>query len=389
MKRNLAVVFGGRTAEHDISIITAHQLMENADRAKYDIHPVYISRTGEWYTGEALRDIKIFESFDPKRKNIFAAHISPVPGGGLCYDGGGMFKAQKSVRLDAAVIAMHGMHGEDGTLQGLLELADLPYTSAAVLSSSVGMDKIMMKAAFRAANAPVLDDIHFLRSEWERDNEPLIARAEAELGYPVFVKPANLGSSIGIGRANDRESLINAVEVATKYDRRILVEKGVEKALEYNCACLGYGEDALASEVERPVSWQDFLSFDEKYMRGAKQSGMKSLERELPAKITAELKETIQTLTRALFKELDCKGVVRIDYLFDPAEKKLYANEINTIPGSFAFYLFEAFLPSPVLIDKLVDYAFLAHEDKSRSSFAYDSGVLRKARAGFQKGGKI
>ncbi len=387
MKKSLAVIFGGRTAEHDISIITGHQLMENADKVKYDIHPVYISRTGEWYTGEALRDIKLFENFDPKRKDIVAAHISPVPGGGLCFDGGGLFKAQKSIRIDAAVIAMHGMHGEDGTVQGLMELADIPYTSVGVLGSSVGMDKIMMKSAFRAANAPVLPDVHFPRSEWERDKAPLIARVEAELGYPAFVKPANLGSSIGIGRATDRASLESAVEVAAKYDRRILVEKGVDKALEYNCACLGYGEDALASEVERPVSWQEFLSFDEKYMRGAKQTGMKSLERELPANISAELKEEIQALTRALFKELDCKGVVRIDYLYDPAENKLYANEINTIPGSFAFYLFEASgLPFPALIDKLVKYAFMAHEDKGRSSFAYDSGVLSKARAGLQKG---
>ncbi len=387
MKKSLAVIFGGRTAEHDISVITAHQLMDNADKAKYDIHPVYISREGVWYTGEGLGDIKIYKSFDPKRKDVYPAHIPPVPGVGLSV-GGGLFKAQKSVPLDAAVIAMHGMHGEDGTVQGLLELADIPYTSASVLGSSVGMDKIMMKAAFRAANAPLLPDLHFLRSEWERDSAALAERVEAELGYPVFVKPANLGSSIGIGRANSRESLFAAVEVAAKYDRRILVEKGVDNALEYNCACLGYGEEALASEVERPVSWQEFLSFDEKYMRGAKDSGMKSLERELPAKIPAELKEQIQSTTRLIFKELDCKGVVRVDYLFDPAEGKLFVNEINTIPGSFAFYLFEpAGLAFPSLIDRLVEYAIIAHEDKGRSSFAYDSMVLSKAAIAGQKGG--
>ncbi len=387
MKNSLAVIFGGRTAEHDISVITAHQLMDNVGKAKYDIHPVYISHEGVWFTGDALRDIKVYKNFDPKRKDIYPAHIPPVPGGGLQI-GGGLFKAQKHIPLDAAVIAMHGMHGEDGTVQGLLELADLPYTSASVLGSSVGMDKIMMKAAFIAANAPVLPDIHFLRSEWERDSSALIARVEAELGYPVFVKPANLGSSIGIGRADSRESLVAAVEVAAKYDRRILVEKGVNNALEYNCACLGYGDEALVSEVERPVSWQEFLSFDEKYLRGAKQTGMKSLERELPANISAELKEKIQSATRLLFKELDCKGVVRIDYLFDPTGDKLFVNEINTIPGSFAFYLFEPIgLAFPELVDKLVEYALIAHEDKSRSSFAYDSMVLSKAAIAGQKAG--
>ncbi len=385
MKKQLAVIFGGRTSEHDISVITALQLMDNADKAKYDIHPVYISHAGVWYTGEGLRDIKAIKDFDPKRKDIYPAHIPPVPGGGLCI-GGALFRAQKSVPLDAAVVAMHGMHGEDGTVQGLLELANLPYTSASVLGSSVGMDKIMMKAAFRAVGAPLLPDIHFLRSEWERDSEALVGLVEAELGYPVFIKPANLGSSIGIGRAVSRESLITAVEVAAKYDRRILVEKGVNNALEYNCACLGYGEDAFVSEVERPVSWREFLSFDEKYMRGAKQAGMKSLERELPANISADLKDEIQSSTRLLFKELDCKGVVRVDYLYDPAGGKLFVNEINTIPGSFAFYLFEPVgLPFPTLIDRLVEYAIKAHEDKGRSSFAYDSKVLSKAAVQGQK----
>ncbi len=387
MKKSLAVIFGGRTAEHDISIITAHQLMDNADKAKYDIHPVYISRDGVWFSGEGLRDIKLYQSFDPKRKDVYPAHIPPVPGGGLCI-GGGLFKAHKSIPLDAAVIAMHGMHGEDGTVQGLLELANLPYTSASVLGSSVGMDKIMMKAAFRAAGAPVLPDLHFLRSEWERDSASLAERVEAELGYPVFIKPANLGSSIGIGRADSRESLVSAVEVAAKYDRRILVEKGVNSALEYNCACLGYGGEALASEVERPVSWKEFLSFDEKYLRGAKQTGMKSLERELPANISAELKGQIQSTTRLIFKELDCKGVVRIDFLFAPDNGKLFVNEINTIPGSFAFYLFEPIgIGFPKLIDKLVEYAMIAHADKGRSNFAFDSKVLSNAALQGRKGG--
>lgn len=389
MKKSIAVIFGGRTPEHDISIITAHQFMENVDAAKYGIHPVYISRKGEWFTGNALRSIKTLQNFSPKQKDVFPAFIQPSPGGGLCLLGAGLFKAQKTIALDAAVVAMHGMHGEDGTVQGLLELADLPYTSAGVLGSAVGMDKIMMKAAFKAAGADVLDSLHFLRAEWERSGEAIVERIEAELGYPAFIKPANLGSSIGIGRAADRESLVNAVEVASKFDSRILAERGIDNPLEYNCACLGYGPDALASEVERPVSWQSFLSFEEKYMRGAKSTGMKSLERELPAKISEELKKQIQSVTQTLFKALDCKGVVRIDYLYDKAAQKLYVNEINTIPGSFAFYLFEPLgIAFKDLIDRLIDYAFRAHDEKSKSSFAFDSDVLAKAQAGFQKGAK-
>lgn len=382
---NLAVIFGSRAAEHDVSIISGLQILENADKSKYNAFPVYISRKGEWFVGEPLRKVETYKNFNPEAKGITRVILPPVPGmNGLYTLGqGGLFgaKTQKVADVDCALLALHGMHGEDGTIQGLFELANIPYTSCGVTGSAVGMDKVIMKAVFQSMGLPVLESTFCSRDEWRADPAAVTARAET-LGYPLYVKPANLGSSIGISRAADHASLEQAMEVACSFDRRILIEKGLEKPIEINCACMGFGGKATPSLCEQPVSWDEFLSFDQKYMRGAGK-GMESLGRKIPAPISEEMTKKIQASTVRIFQMLDCKGVVRVDYMLDPKTDALYVCEINTIPGSFAFYLFEPMgISFRQLVDQLVEYAHEALVQKNESTFAYDSEILTKMMNG-------
>lgn len=399
-KTILACLFGGRAAEHDVSIITGLQAMDNADASKYEIQPIYIARDGKWYTGAALRNIDSYRPFKPDAADVYPCTLSPVPGEGLRIVTGktllGAPKAQV-IQIGVALIAMHGMGGEDGALQGLFELADIPYTSAGLSGSAVGMDKIVMKAAFRGNDIPVVEGVFFDRDEFAAGREAVVARIEAALPYPIFVKPSNLGSSIGISKAKDREGLIQAIEVASHYDRRILAERGVNSPMEINCSVVGFGDDVRASLCEQPLAWQEFLTFEDKYLQGGKSAktpgskGMASQGRKIPAPISEEMTQRIQSLAEKAFRALDCKGVVRVDFLIDTQTQDVYVCEINTIPGSLAFYLWEPLgLSYPRLIDELVRHAMAAHAQKQRSGFAYDSGLLQQygKRLHGAKGGK-
>ncbi len=391
-KVQLGVIFGSRSCEREVSIISAVQMMRYADTEKYDVIPVYIHENGTWYTGEALKDVASFQPFNPEAKGVEAVNLDLTSGSGalMAYrPGKGLFaqaKLEVVARLDVCVLVMHGLHGEDGTLQGLLEMANLPYTSTGVAGSAVGMDKIMMKQFFRGAGLPVLPGCWFLRSAFQKDAEQVMAQVEKELGYPVFVKPANLGSSIGVSRADDRTELKEALTLAFEYDRRVLVEKGLDRPMELNCSVLGWDDEVEASPIEMPVSTGNMLTFQGKYGSGGK--GMAHLSRELPAKIGPELTEEIQQLSMDIFRMMDCKGVVRIDYMFDSASEKVFITEINTIPGSLAFYLWEAKgLKYSELIDRMVMYAQRAHEEKNSRNYAFTSNILNSYSAG-TKGAK-
>ena len=276
---------------------------------------------------------------------------------------------------------MHGMNGEDGSLQGLLEIANIPYTSSGVLGASVGMDKILMKKVFEAHGLPVLPYEYFIRSEWEKDRDAVIQKIEQKINYPMFVKPSNLGSSIGISKVKNRDELTVAIDIATRFDERVIVECGLEDLKEVNCSALGRADDVIASTTEQPISWKEFLTFDEKYVNGAKsaaaKSGMASMSRKVPAEITKEQSDEVKDLTKKAFKALNSKGVVRIDFLIDNRDDKVYINEINTIPGSFAFYLWDHDgMKYKDLIDKLVEIAEKEHEEKNKNNYTYDSDIV-------------
>ena len=394
MKKQIGVIFGSRSCEREVSIISAVQLMRFADTEKYDIIPVYIDEQGTWYTGDALKEIQNFKPFRPEAKGIRKVFPDLSNGSGaLLYvnKGSGLLSREKieiAARIDVYIIVMHGMNGEDGTLQGLLELANIPYTSTGVMGSSVGMDKIIMKQFFRGANLPVLPGEWFTRREFAEDASGIINAVKEKIGFPVFVKPANLGSSIGVSRADDEKELNTALELAFEYDRRVLVEKGLEKPIELNCSVLGYDSDLLASPIEMPINHDEFLDFRDKYLGGGGSKGMASLSRILPAPIENSLKEEIQEMSKKIFRLMDCKGVVRIDYMFDRISENLYITEINTIPGSLAFYLWEKDgIQYRELINRMIDCAEKAHADRNRTNYAYTSDILKNASFG-SKGSK-
>ncbi|MBR3929401.1 MAG: D-alanine--D-alanine ligase [Clostridia bacterium] len=386
MKLRLAVVYGSRTCEHDVSIISALQAAQNADRNEYDVIYVYIDKNGEWYTGERLADIAFYRNFDPRA----VVRVLPMGANGklrlMQHPDDKLFpigRLRQIAEADVVMPVMHGMNGEDGTLQGMLELWGVPYTSAGVLGSSLGMDKIAMKRMFKAVGLPVLNDTTVDRAEWKKDRKAVLTRVMSALSFPVYVKPANLGSSIGINRADDEVSLENAIDIAVSYDRRVLIEKGVSDLMEINCSVLGYAGRAEASVTEMPVRWTDFLSFEEKYLRGAKggakggSKGMTSLDRQMPAPISEEMTKKVEALAITAFNALDCKGVCRIDFLVDKTTNEIFIGEINTIPGSLSFYLWEAKgVKFSELINKMVEYALLANAERNENVFSYSSSIL-------------
>ena len=399
-KMNIAVFFGSRRCEHDVSIVSALQCIEATKAAGFNVTPVYISRDGLWYTGEPLENIETFREFNPMTKGITRVTLDVTANAGDLWawppQRAGLFAKVPAplCHIDCVIPVFHGWHGEDGTIQGLLEMANIPYASSGVLGSAIGMDKIAMKQILRGAGFPVLDFVWFTREQLKKERQAVIERVEKEIKYPAFIKPAALGSSIGVSRAKNREELERALDVAASYDRRILVEVGVVHPVEINCAAVGYGEDVRASVCEMPVpsSNDTFLDFWQKYLRNASTKGedsrgMKSLSRVVPAPIGDELTGRIQTMTCDIFKLLDCCGTVRVDFILDQNDM-LFVNEPNTIPGSLAFYLWKASgLDFPKLIEKMVEDALRAHADKNSSVFAYDSSILKKVAAG-TKGSK-
>ncbi len=384
MKKQIGVIFGSRSCEREVAIISAVQLMRHADPEKYDIIPVYIDEAGSWYTGEVLKNIESYKPFKPDQKGITKVFPDLSSGSGALLThtkGSGLLAKEKieiAARIDVYIIVMHGLNGEDGTLQGLMELANVPYTSTGVAGSALGMDKIMMKQFFRGGDLPVLPGISISRTEYLANEQETLEKAEKELGYPVFVKPANLGSSIGVSRADDREGLKDSLELAFEYDRRVLIEQGLNKPIELNCSVLGYDNDVEASPIEMPINQDEFLDFKDKYLASGGSKGMASLHRVLPAPIEDELRDKIQEMSKTIFRMLDCKGTVRIDYMFDKDRGKLYITEINTIPGSLAFYLWEnAGMSYSRMIDKMIECAEKAHEEKNRANYAYTSDILK------------
>lgn len=389
-KLRVGVIYGSRSVEHEVSIITAMQVISALDPNRYDVVPLYLTKEGEWLTGDALRRLETYQSLSDARRTLTRASLAPMPSDGVLqlHDHGRRqwFGGGTRIVVDVAFPCLHGTFGEDGTLQGLLELADVPYVGSGVLASAIGLDKIAMKAMFRSANLPILDCAVVRRDDWVAEPAKVIKRLSQEVGFPAFVKPANLGSSVGISRALDPETLRNALDVATTYDRRVLVERSLEGAVDINCSILGQDDDLRVSVCEQPVAWETFLSYDDKYIRGGKSQGMKGLSRRIPAPISPDATRRIQDLARKAFQAVDAVGVARVDFLLT-SDDRVYVNEINTIPGSLAFYLWEASdLPFPRLLDRLIDIALVRHAARKKITYSFDSALLAKTLAGQGKG---
>ncbi|HEY1354659.1 MAG TPA: D-alanine--D-alanine ligase family protein [Ktedonobacteraceae bacterium] len=382
----VGMIFGGRSVEHEVSILTAHQAMAALPIDRYLVIPIYIAKSGQWFTGEALLKLENFKNLDQcvalAEPVIFSADATKP---GLVRQSAagrsGWFGNRQSQSvvdtLDVAFPLLHGSHGEDGTIQGLLELANLPYVGSGVVASAIGMDKVLSKMLLRSAGLPVIDELFVSRARWESAPDAVLAEVESRFRYPVFVKPASLGSSVGVSRVEDAQSLRFALDVAATYDGRLMIEPAQVDIIEVNCSVLGHGADVRASVCEQPLSSGGVLSYEDKYLSGKKSQGMKSANRIIPAPLAADLTKNIQQAAMRAFTVLNASGVARLDFFVQPATGTYYINEINTLPGSLAFYLWEpSGVTFPELLDTLITLAGRRQQEKSQSTFAFSSSLL-------------
>lgn len=409
MKIKLGVFFGGKSVEHEISVITMIQALEGIDEEKYEIVPIYIAKDGVMYTGDDLLDLEQYKDLDVLLKRSYKVTLVndgkkvnviryPVP----------LIGKRVMNTIDVAFPIVHGTNVEDGTIAGYLNMLGLPYVGPDILASSIGMDKILMKRVLRDAGVPVVDFVAFYSMEYIKDEEKILKEVEEKLSYPVIVKPGNLGSSVGIRKAKTKVELEEAIEFAMEFADRVIVEKAVVKLKEINCSVLGNVVDTAASECEEPFFSDEILSYADKYMGGTKNSkggkfgpakggkigGSKSGERamaaskkKLPADITKEQKDEIQRLAKETFKILGCSGVSRVDFLIDEETGKIYVNEINTIPGALSYYLWEATGKTVTEeMEDLINIAIKREADREKLTFSYDQNIL--AMQGGTKGSK-
>ena len=365
----LGVIFGGRSGEHEVSLRSARAVIEAADPAKYEVTPIAISKEGRWLspadsTGLLPREAAVRLPGDVTEKRDALTIVGDTAHTGLVSVAGG---ANSGLPVDVVFPVLHGTYGEDGTIQGLLEMANVPYVGCGVLASSSGMDKVAMKSLFERAGLPICRHTWFLRSEWERDPKAIARRVAKEIGFPCFVKPANLGSSVGISRATDRRALAEAVRLAARYDRKIIVEEGLD-AREIECAILGNDEPEASLPGEYVVHDERgaFLDYTEKY------SSTGHVEFVTPAPLPKATAERLRKLAVRAYKALDCAGLARVDFFLRRDTKELLVNELNTIPGltdvsGYPQMWAATGRPFPEILDRLVELAFERHRDKSRN----------------------
>lgn len=395
----VGVAFGGVSPEHEVSVISALQAVEHLDGAKYRPVPIYIAKSGAWYTGEGLFDIERYRDLDALVREARPLHLEHAAGRGVeaVSRRPGLLARTERVRLDVLLLGLHGGPGENGALQGLCEAFGVPYTGSGVFASALGMDKVVTKMLCREQGIPVVDWLDFREGDWAGREEAWLGEIEREIGYPCVVKPARLGSSIGISLARERGALEAGIEEALRYDEKVLVERAVENLREVNCSVLGDVREAEASVLEEPVRTEGeaLLSFAEKYQRGGGKKGrprrapkrgaegMASLDRRIPAPLSEAQTREVQALAVRVFQLFECAGVARIDFLLDGKTGQVFFNEINTIPGSFSFYLWEpSGLPFAALLDRLLEQALARHRREHGRIRSYETNLLSERSLG-------
>ncbi|MEZ5351390.1 MAG: D-alanine--D-alanine ligase family protein [Bryobacteraceae bacterium] len=399
-KQTVAVLFGGRSVEHEVSIISAHQVMDALEVAGYDLLPVFLDKGGAWYAGRGLYNLRQYANpgfYPTELRDAHRVSLSPDPSirQMVMHPNGakGFFYKPPVLWADVFFPVLHGAFGEDGCAQGLFELADVPYVGCGVFASAAGMDKVAQKDIFRFAGIPVLDCVSTHRRAWKADPARFVKQVEQAFPYPLIVKPSSLGSSIGIARAKDSAELTQAIEVALTYDERVMVERALVNFQEVNCSVIG--PPNRSSVCEMPRSDGDLLTFDNKYraghgkgglkggVKGANMSkgGMASLNRQIPAPIPDELSARIQNLASLAFQAIGAHGISRVDFLLDADGQTVFLNEINTIPGSLSFYLWEASgLPFDKLVQTLVDGAVERHKARRETKYSMEANLLSGPR---------
>lgn len=384
MKLNVAVIFGGRSVEHEISVLTAQQCIAALDKNKYQVVPIYISKQGQWFTGKELFNLENYRDLDKLLLHSQRVVLNQNSGVGKIYkEPAGIFGSKQIATIDIAFPATHGTYGEDGSLQGLLETMNIPYVGCDVLASAITMDKIITKMILRTLNISVLDDFWFYAYEWINTKDTVIAKIKNKFTYPLIIKPGNLGSSVGVVAVNNDNELEDAIDLAVSMTKRILVEPKINNLKEVNCAVLGDHESVELSVCEEPLRTSAILSYKDKYLSGDKigevrGKGMSSAKRKIPAEISDAVATKIKTMAKQAFVALNCNGVVRIDFLIDQDTDQIYLCELNTIPGSFAFYLWEPIgMKFPVLMDRLIYLALKRHRENNHLVVSYGANILK------------
>ncbi len=406
---NIGIVFGGVSPEHEVSIITAMQVAAALDTTRYRPIPVYLAKDGNSYTGPNLFNIDVYKDLDTLLLIAQQVHLQAGESGNVELVANvpkGWFGQQlQRINLDVLFLALHGGEGENGAMQGICEMYDVAYTGSSVLGSALGMDKVLSKMVCRDQDIPVVDFLTVRDGAWANNEETWLDRCEAKLGYPVVVKPARLGSSIGISKASNREQLDAAIEEALRFDEKVIIERAVQNLREINCSVLGDPEEAVASVLEQPLTGEELLTYQEKYMRGSRgdgakvagakgttqggSSGMASLDRMIPAPISEEQTKEIRDLAVRIFQLFECAGLARIDFMIDDATGQVYFNEINTIPGSFSFYLWQpSGIPFDELTHRLIEIARSQNQKKSKRVRSYDVNLLAMHGSGTKGGVK-
>lgn len=378
MKIKLGVIFGGVSVEHEVSIISAVQAMNSMDEEKYEIIPIYIDKDRNWYTGKMLLDIEIYKDFNDLKK--YATKVTMCKKDGVFYLQSMGFLKRNVAEVDVVFPIVHGANVEDGTLAGYLDTLGIPYVGSRVLGSALGQDKVVMKQVFESCGLPIVPYVWFFDTEYLNDSEKYTKEVR-KLGYPVIVKPATLGSSVGINVVKDEKALDEAIMDAITYDNKIVVEKMVSNLVEVNCSVLGNYEYQQASVLEEVMSVDEFLTFKDKYLGDGKKTGaskgMASTSRVVPARIEDKMTSEIQEIAKKAFRVLNLSGICRIDFLIDKKAKKVYINEPNTIPGSLAFYLWEPSGKKYVeLLDEAVTIAIKDYKNRSKKTVSFESNIL-------------
>lgn len=377
--KNIAVFFGGVSCEHDVSVITGLLVKEGLNKLKYKVFPIYIHSDGTWFLiPPNYTALRLSKEFGPDKA---LKTVTFIPGEPNLYEIKGK-KLKIIGSIDCAVLCNHGLNGEDGSLAGLLQLCNIPSTSGGIFSAACSMDKVMMKEMFKALKLKQFAYMFFNKQEYKENSQQILKAAQKKFEFPVIIKPANLGSSIGISVCHNLEELKTGIETALMFDRKILIEKAAVNFIELNCSAISSKNKILSSSVEQPVSYREFLNFDDKYLSG-KKGGIETCKRKLPAEIDAAVSEEIKMITRNIYKGFDCKGVIRVDYILE--NNTIYVNEINTIPGSLAYYLWEYDgITFKALLDILIEEAIEDFNNFKSCKFAFESDIL-SAGGGIKK----
>ena len=389
MKIKLGILFGGVSVEHEISIITAIQAMNSIDPIKYEIIPIYIAKDGTWYSGAMLKDIKIYSDMDLLKRYAKEVVLYKRDGKFILQNKRGLLRKDVS-EIDICFPIMHGTYGEDGNLQGYLETVGIPYCEADTYAAVVGQDKVFMKQIWQSSGVPVVKYDWFYDTDYNREPEKIIERLE-KIGYPLVVKPARLGSSVGITFCKNNDELREAILEAINYDTKILVEEAVDNLIEVNISVLGNYQKQDLSVIEEVGSSNNLLTYEDKYIGGSKgpSKGMASAKRIIPARISDKLTKEVRDIAIKAFKSLNASGVVRIDFLIDKKKEKVYANEINSIPGSLSFYLWNRTDKEyPELLEDIINLGIRDYKNKNSKVHSFDTNILSNYAKNGSKGVK-